>query len=62
MGGEKENMPSVKILEEKKKIVEQLTESLKCKSGVFADYKGIKVSEDTELRSKLREANVEYSV
>jgi len=55
-------MPSAKILEEKQKIVEQMTERLKCKSGVFVDYKGITVIEDTDLRVKLREADVDYSV
>jgi len=60
-GGEK-NMPSEKILEEKKQIVEEMTEKLKSKAGVFVDYKGITVVEDTEMRVKMREANVDYSV
>jgi len=55
-------MPSAKILEEKKEIVNQMTERLKSKSGVFVDYKGITVIEDTEMRVKLREAGVDYSV
>jgi len=55
-------MPSEKILAEKKQIVKDMTESLKSEAGVFVDYKGIKVTEDTEMRVKLREANVEYSV
>jgi len=55
-------MPSEKILAEKKKIVEEMTESLKSQSGVFVDYKGITVVEDTELRVKMRDANVNYSV
>ncbi|MCL2250165.1 MAG: 50S ribosomal protein L10 [Oscillospiraceae bacterium] len=55
-------MPSAKILEEKKQIVNQMTERLKSKSGVFVDYKGITVIEDTEMRVKLREAGVDYSV
>ena len=55
-------MPSEKILEEKKKTVEELTDKLKYKAGVFVDYKGITVNEDTEMRVKLREANVNYSV
>lgn len=55
-------MPSAKILEEKKQIVEQMTERLKSKSGVFVDYKGITVIQDTEMRVKLREADVDYSV
>ena len=55
-------MPSEKILEEKKKIVQEMTESLKSHAGVFVDYKGITVNQDTELRVKMREANVNYSV
>jgi len=55
-------MPSEKILAEKKKIVEDMTESLKSQAGVFVDYKGITVVEDTELRVKMRDANVNYSV
>jgi len=55
-------MPSEKILAEKKKIVEDMTESLKSQAGVFVDYKGITVVEDTEMRVKMRDANVDYSV
>jgi len=55
-------MPSEKILAEKKQIVLDLTESLKSKSGVFVDYKGIKVTEDTEMRVKMRAADVDYTV
>jgi len=55
-------MPSESILREKKRIVEELTERLRSQAGVFVDYKGITVNEDTEMRVKMREANVEYSV
>ena len=55
-------MPSAKVLKEKKKVVEELTEKLKSKSGVFVDYRGISVNEDTGLRVKMRESNVDYSV
>ena len=56
-------MPSAKILEQKKEIVAQITEKLKtAQAGVLVDYRGLTVSEDTELRAKLREANVEYKV
>ncbi|MCL2820092.1 MAG: 50S ribosomal protein L10 [Oscillospiraceae bacterium] len=55
-------MPSEKILAEKKKIVEDMTESLKSQAGVFVDYKGITVIEDTEMRVKMRDANVNYKV
>jgi large subunit ribosomal protein L10 len=55
-------MPNAKILSEKKKIVEELTEKLKSQAGVFVNYSGITVSEDTEMRIKLRAANVDYTV
>jgi len=55
-------MPNAKILKEKKKIVEELTDKLKWQAGVFVDYSGITVAEDTEMRVKMREANVDYSV
>ena len=56
-------MPNAKILNEKKVVVEQLTETLKsASSGVLVDYKGITVAEDTALRQELRENGVEYSV
>ena len=55
-------MPSAKVLNEKKLIVEELTGKLKNPAGVFVDYKGISVNEDTEMRRKLREANIDYQV
>jgi len=58
----KRKMPSESILKEKKQIVLEMTERLKSQAGVFVDYKGINVVEDTEMRVKMRAANVEYSV
>lgn len=56
-------MPSEKILEKKKAMVAELTERLQnAQAGVLADYRGLTVEEDTELRRKLREAGVEYTV
>ena len=55
-------MPSEKVLNEKKAIVEELTRKLSAPSGVFVDYKGITVADDTALRRELRAAGVEYSV
>ena len=55
-------MPNAKVLNEKKMIVEELTEKLKSQAGVFVNYSGITVNEDTEMRVKLREANVNYTV
>jgi large subunit ribosomal protein L10 len=56
-------MPNAKVLSEKQAIVAALTERIQTASaGVFVDYKGINVAQDTELRRALREAGVEYSV
>lgn len=56
-------MPSEKVLENKKAMVAQLVERLKnAQAGVLADYRGLTVEEDTDLRRKLREAGVEYTV
>ena len=56
-------MPSNKILEQKKQVVEELAAKLQSASaGVLVKYQGIKVSEDTELRAALRKAGVEYTV
>ena len=56
-------MASEKILLQKQQIVADLTEKIKtAASGVLVDYCGLTVAEDTELRNKLREAGVEYSV
>lgn len=56
-------MPSAKALEQKKQLVAQIAESLKnAQAGVLVDYRGLTVEEDTNLRNKLREANVQYFV
>ena len=56
-------MPSNKILEEKKQVVETLASKMQsAAAGVLEKYEGIKVSEDTELRAALRKAGVEYTV
>ena len=56
-------MPNAKVLEQKKGIVANLAESMKnAQAGVLVDYKGINVASDTKLRTKLREAGVEYKV
>ena len=56
-------MPSNKILEEKKQVVEALAAKIQsAQAGVLVKYEGIKVSEDTELRAALRKAGVEYTV
>ncbi|MDD4509645.1 MAG: 50S ribosomal protein L10 [Oscillospiraceae bacterium] len=56
-------MPNAKVLQEKQGIVDMLSDKLqKANAGVFVDYKGITVAEDTELRSEMRKNQVEYSV
>lgn len=56
-------MPNANVLEQKKQIVADLVETLKsAQAGVLVDYRGITVEQDTILRSKLREAGVEYKV
>ena len=56
-------MPNAKVLSEKQAIVAELVERLKgASAGVFVDYKGITVSEDTALRSELRQNDVLYTV
>lgn len=56
-------MPSEKILQQKQQLVAELSEKFKtAAAGVFVDYCGLTVEEDTALRNKLREAGIEYSV
>ena len=56
-------MPSTQVLEQKKQVVNEMVEKFKAASaGVFVDYRGLTVEEDTELRRKFREAGVEYKV
>ena len=56
-------MPSEKVLKQKKEIVNGLSQKIKvAKSMVLADYRGLTVEQDTELRNALRKAGVEYKV
>ncbi len=56
-------MPSQKVLQEKEQIVAGIAQQFKTAvSGVFVDYCGLTVEEDTQLRNKFREAGVEYKV
>ena len=56
-------MPSEKILEQKKALVDSLAEKLgRACSGVVVKYQGITVGDDTKMRAALRAAGVEYSV
>ena len=56
-------MASEKILEMKKLQVREMAEKLQAAGSIIlADYRGLTVEEDTGLRSKMREAGVEYKV
>ena len=56
-------MPSEKILEQKKAIVEDLAEKFgRAASAVLVKYEGITVEQDTALRAALRAAGIEYTV
>ena len=56
-------MPNANVLSEKQAVVSALTDRLQnAACGVFVDYKGITVAQDTELRNALRKNEVEYSV
>lgn len=56
-------MPNAKVLSEKQAIVEALAERISgASAGIFVDYQGITVAEDTALRSEMRKEGVEYTV
>ena len=56
-------MPSEKILEQKKAIVEDLADKFgRAASAVLVKYEGITVEQDTALRAALRAAGIEYTV
>ncbi len=56
-------MPSVKILEKKKKAVQELRKELEnAKSIVFTDYMGLNVAQDTEMRTAFRQEGLKYRV
>ena len=56
-------MPNAKVLSEKQAMVEALAARIQnAGAGVFVDYKGITVSEDTALRTEMRKDNVNYTV
>ncbi len=50
-------------IDDKKQFVQELREQLsKSKVAILTDYKGLDVSAMTELRTKLREAQIEFQV
>ncbi len=56
-------MPNAKVLEQKQKLVAELSEKLSAAvTGVIVNYEGITVADDTVLRKELRENGVDYFV
>ncbi|MDO5569447.1 MAG: 50S ribosomal protein L10 [bacterium] len=56
-------MANAKIIEEKKQLVSEIVENFKnSTSVVFFDYRGLTVSETTELRRKLKNANCSFKI
>ena len=56
-------MPSKAKLQSNKETVKAISADLKASQGtVLVDYRGINVSQDTELRVALRKAGVQYKV
>ena len=50
-------------VELKQPIVQEIADSIKdAQTLVVVDYRGLTVAQDTELRAKLREAGVEYTI
>ena len=56
-------MPSIRILDNKKKIVEGLVEEFRSAQTILvADYRGLTVEQDTAMRTELRKEEVVYKV
>ena len=56
-------MANAKILEQKAAVVSEIKNKFEnAKSVVLFDYRGLSVSEVTELRRKLRESGADYKV
>ncbi len=56
-------MANAKIIEQKAAVVSEIKDKFEnAKSVVVFDYRGLSVSEVTELRRKLRENNADYKV
>jgi len=60
---EVENLPKEKVLNQKREVVDGISDKMKAaKAMVFADYRGLTVEQDTQLRNALRKAGVDYKV
>jgi len=60
---EVDGLPKEHTLNQKREIIESISSRMKsAKTMIFADYRGLTVEQDTELRRALRNAGVEYKV
>ncbi len=49
--------------EQKQRIIGELAQTItRCSAGVFTDYKGLSMAEQTALRRRLRELGIDYRV
>lgn len=56
-------MPNAKVLAEKQQTVAEVVEKFRgSATTVIADYRGLNVSQVTELRKQLRDAGIEFQV
>jgi large subunit ribosomal protein L10 len=56
-------LPKESTLNQKRKVVEDISERIKSsKAIIFADYRGLTVEQDTEMRSAMRKAGINYTV
>lgn len=56
-------MPKENTLSQKRVVIDNISTRMKAaKAIVFADYRGLTVEQDTELRNALRKAGVDYKV
>jgi len=57
------DLPKENTIKQKQEVVNTISSKMKAaKAIVFADYRGLTVEQDTQLRSELRNAGVEYKV
>lgn len=56
-------MPKESTMKRKREVVDRISSTMKAaKAMIFADYRGLTVEQDTELRNALRNAGVDYKV
>lgn len=56
-------MPKERTLNQKREVINSISSRMKeAKTVIFADYRGLTVEQDTEMRRALRNAGVDYKV